>query len=262
MSLSSSTQGQAELDTSSMSKCVLAPLLCKSGATYMFWIKQQNTKAGSIFTTMEGGGGKGTEGLRVTTKGDRMLLVLFGQQTNKNTFGSNVRGLNKYVNKWVHVAIVWHIDPKFEVYFNGRAQTVLGAKDYDTVGSKIHESPLRMILGRMYLTYRNKLHDPPTKDMVLDEFKTFDRPLTQTEIEMEMKDTQGTQTLWKITVRTAIYPEIFHCTKLFLFCFQNVRYDYFQPKFKPPPCLQIQLPHHQPHRNQTKQKNHRPLSPV
>ncbi len=190
IALNSSTLDQVELDASRMSKCVLAPGQCESGATYMFWIKQQNTKTGAIFTTMDSQR-KQTEGLRVRTKGDRMSILIFSPQETRNRFGNSVAGIDKHVNKWLHVAIVWHIDPKFEVYFNGVAQTVLGVNDYYTAIEKHFESPLRMVLGRMYLTYRNKLHDPPTKDMVLDEFKTFDRPLTHTEIEKEMKNTQG-----------------------------------------------------------------------
>ena len=79
------------------------------------------------------------------------------------------------------VAVVWHIDPRFEIYFNGIEQIVTQETQYKTSGSSpvTIEPRMRMKIGVMYVTFNTT---QKTKSMIFDNLRLFNKPLSQVDI--------------------------------------------------------------------------------
>ena len=103
-----------------MSPCILttAPSDCTNGgATYMFWIKLLNEAGGAILTTLDWASPR--EGIRISAGNDgKLRAAIFREGATLNRFSGWVPGINDHVNSWLHVAIVWYTDPKYEMFFN------------------------------------------------------------------------------------------------------------------------------------------------
>ena len=77
------------------------------------------------------------------------------------------------------MTIVWRTDPKYEVFFNGVAESVTQSGDYSS-STATYEPRMRMRLGVQYIT---KVNNVKTKSMVMDNLMFYDRPLTQSDID-------------------------------------------------------------------------------
>ena len=154
-------------------------LLCRS-ATDMFWIKLLDAQRGPILSTQDWSDPR--EGIRIMGENDGKLKVtIFRQGTTSNRFKGEVLDFNSYIGSWLHVAVVSHSDPRFEIYFNGMKQIVTQGTQYSTSGSSsvTLEPKMRMKLGAQYVTFSNTIK---TKNMILDNLMLFDKPLTQADI--------------------------------------------------------------------------------
>ena len=178
-----SNSDQIEINTTGMSPCILttAPSDCTSGgATYMFWIKLLDGQRGPILSTQDWSNPR--KGIRIMGENDGKLKVtIFRQGTTSNRFKGEVLVFNNYIDSWLHVAVVWQNDPRFEIYFNVIEQIVTQGTQYTTSGSShvTLESRMRMKLGAQYVTFSNTIK---TKNMILDNLMLFDKPLTQADI--------------------------------------------------------------------------------
>ena len=180
--LLSANSSQLEIDTTGMVPCILttAPSDCTNGgATYMFWIKQLNGEKGAIVTSPDWGPVR--EGIRISASNDgKLKAAIFREGVTLNRFHGRVSGFNNHLNSWLHVAIIWYKDPRFEIFFNGRLKTV--TQDINYASSSItNEAQMRMKLGVEYIT-RNT--DVKTRNMIIDNLIFCDRPLTQADIDI------------------------------------------------------------------------------
>ena len=164
MKLLSSNSDQVEIDTTGMSHCILttAPSDCTNGgATYMFWIKQFDSHVGSILTTLDWSVPR--EGIRMTVNNGKLSVDIFREGNSLNRNSAQVENFGDHVESWLHVTIVWHTDPAFQFYYGGTLQLDTSPA-YTTSSHNTYEAPLRMILGRLYVT---KV-EGQTKNMILD----------------------------------------------------------------------------------------------
>ena len=175
--LLSTNSSQLEIDTTGMSPCILTTAPSECGATYMFWIKQLDGNGGVILTTLDWSTPR--EGIRISAgNNDQLHVSIFREGATQNRFSGRVSGINDHIDSWLHVAIVWHTDPKFEIFFNGELKTVNQNADY-TSSHTTFEARMRMKLGVEYITRNTAVK---TRDMIIDNLLFFDRPLTETDL--------------------------------------------------------------------------------
>ena len=179
--LLSANSSQLEIDTTGMSPCILntAPSDCTNGgATYMFWIKLLNEEGGAILTTLDWDPPR--EGIRVSAGNNlKINVAIFREGATHNRFSSSISGSGSHIGSWLHVTIIWHTDPKYEVFFNGVAQSVSQSSDYFS-SSIIQALQMRMKLGVEYITRVTALK---VKSMVIDNLIFYNKPLTQSDID-------------------------------------------------------------------------------
>ena len=164
-----------------MSPCILstAPSDCTNGgATYIFWIKLLNEEGGAILTTLDWSPPR--EGIRVSAGNNGKLNVaIFREGATHNRFTGSISGFGNHVGSWLHATIIWHTDPKYEVFLNGVAQSGSQSSDYSS-SSIIHAPRMRMKLGVEYITRVTALK---VKSMVIDNLIFYNKPLTQSDID-------------------------------------------------------------------------------
>lgn len=132
-----------------------------------------DTNNGAIFTTMDWNSPR--EGIRFTINDSgRFRASIFRAGSTSNRFPANADGFHGDIDVWLHVTVVWKIDPKFDIYVDGEPKTVSQGSDYGTSPQETFGAQMRMALGRPYVSYTNAVK---TIKMIFDELIMFDRPL-------------------------------------------------------------------------------------
>ena len=142
----------------------------------MFCVKQLDRKKGAILTTLNYDPPRG--GINIAEQGeeengDTLVVSNLQEGTESNFITGSVYGFIDYVDYWLHVTVVWHVDKTFEIYFDGAPKNVSHKiTNFDTNGA----SRKKMKLGTVSVT-NNQLN--MTKNMTLI---LFDEPLTLTDV--------------------------------------------------------------------------------
>ena len=143
----------------------------------MFWVKQLVTLGGSVLTTMDEH--PPWEGIRLHQYSDGSFLAeIYKLGPNENTFTRKANyGFMDNIHQWQHIVVVWKTDPKVAIYLNGKLKGKSPDKGYSG-NSEVHEAPMRMFVGRSYVTHSHSL----TNKMIFDELRLFARPLDEADL--------------------------------------------------------------------------------
>ena len=181
-----------ELDVTSLSSCALtaAPSDCSNGGlTYMMAVKLLDENDGTVFTTVGRSTGTGPidAGIRLDYV-DKAFEVFVPRQAGSGTTQARRYGVGTvvdgYVNTWLHVTLVWNpSNLNVLLYYNGQAQTV--THEWRGKAINIQAPEKRLKLGVRFLSYDEP--GKPGKNMVLDDFKVYNRPLTQAQVQSELE---------------------------------------------------------------------------
>ncbi len=210
---------------------ILAPPHCTSGATYMFWVKQLVTLGGLVLTTMDEHPPQ--EGIRLYLYSDGSFFTeIYKLGPNKNKFSWKANyGFMDNILQWKHIIVVWKTDPELAIYLNGKPKGKSPDKGYSG-NSEVHEAPMRMFVGRSYVTHSHIL----TNKMIFDELRLFARPLDEADLLVYLNWTAWNTTCWfyhlcgnffqLVTANTFLEQQVILCNKFWWFsclwclCFQ------------------------------------------
>ena len=91
-----------------------------------------------------------------------------------------VADLNAYVDSWLHIALVWFNDPRFEVYFDGNTKNVLPPAGYSNFVWPVVANAGLMYVGKgSTADVALQFH---SASMIFDELILHDRPLGGAEV--------------------------------------------------------------------------------
>ncbi len=167
-----------KLDTTPMNQCILIPTTCATGASYSFWVKFLSNEYGSFLTTTF----QWAEGIRIPGSTTSLHAYVYRPGATNNYFATQVSGMSVALHTWVHMAVIWFVDPRVEIYLDGEQQSLIGDTAYRPLSATVGSNSLnQMFVGKNFV---NSGSNAP--DVIMDSITLCDRPLSAAEILITM----------------------------------------------------------------------------